>query len=105
MMMVSVYQCFMGHLCKIKHKIMKTQNQTISQAQLSKQALRTYGALAFIVYSFALAYCYFTDHFFEMGLVGAVMLGLGILILNVYLSIDVKSEKHETENSFMHATQ
>lgn len=88
-----------------KHKIMETQNQTISQVQLIKQALLVYGSLSAVVYSCALTYCYFTNHLFEMGIVGAVILGLGILVVNVYLSMGIKSKKHEMENSFQHATE
>jgi hypothetical protein len=71
--------------------------------KMDKQALLVYSSLAGVVYSCALAYCYFTNHFFEMGIVGAVMLGLGILIVNVYLSINAESKKHEIGNSYEHA--
>ena len=84
---------------------MNTNNHSEIVRKMNKQALLVYGLMSAVVYSCALAYCYFTNHFLETGIVGTVMLGLGILIVNFYLSIEVKSEKHETEHSFKHATE
>lgn len=68
--------------------------------RMNKQAILVYSSLAAVVYICALAYCYFTDHFFEMGIVGSVMLGLGFLIANIYSSFGLKSKKQEAENHY-----
>lgn len=68
--------------------------------KMDKQALRVYGSLAGVVYSTALAYCYLTNHLMEMGIVGGVMLGLGILILRTYSSIGKESKSHEIGNIY-----
>ena len=54
--------------------------------QMDKQGLRVFVPCAAMVYLLAMAYCYYTGHFFETGLVGAVMLGLGIFIANIFKS-------------------
>jgi hypothetical protein len=82
---------------------MKTQNQPGIVQNMDKQALRTFGVLAFVIYSLALAYCYFTNHFLAVGIMAAVMLGLGILVVNIYSSIDSESKKHQIKNSFKQA--
>lgn len=82
---------------------MKTQNQSEMTQNMNKQALLTYGVMAFIIYSLALAYCYYTNHLFEAGVLGAVMLGLGILIGSIYSSIVSESKVHQINNTFKQA--
>lgn len=76
---------------------METKNQIPSQAELSKQALRTFLSAASIVFIAVLAYCYFTKHFFEMTVVGSAVLGLAILATIVYRSLGVTTEKIQTK--------
>ena len=82
---------------------MKTQNQSEIVQNMDKRALRMFGGLSLIVYSIALAYCYKTDHLFEAGVVGTVMLGLAILIGSMSASAGARSKKQVTETSFKQA--
>lgn len=92
------------HLCfKQKLKTMQTNHSEVVR-KMNRQALLVYGSLAAVVYLCAFTYCYFTDHFFEMAIVSAVMLGLAILIINAYSSFGLKSKKHETGNYYQHTT-
>lgn len=63
---------------------METDHQKNLAKQMDKQGLRVYALLALVVYILALVYCYKTDHFFEVGLLGVVMLVLGSLIGWIY---------------------
>lgn len=82
---------------------MKTQNNTPSVHEMNKQALKVYAGLAAIVYGLALTYCFLTDHFMEMGIVGGVMIVLGTIITRVYISFAKKSNHRINENSFRQA--
>lgn len=66
---------------------METTNHSEVVRKMDKQALLVYSSISAGVYSCALAYCYFTNHLFEVGIVVAVMLGLGIFVLRTYKSI------------------
>lgn len=82
---------------------MKSNQLSENVQEMDKQALRVYGGMAVAVYLMAFTYCYFTSHFLEMGIVGVVMLGLGVLISNVYFNTSQKSNVKEGKNSFKNA--
>ena len=65
---------------------METADTTSTARQMDKQALKVFVGSAAGVYVAALAYCYLTGHLMEMGIVGGVMLGLGILLTNIITS-------------------
>ena len=54
--------------------------------KMDKQGMRAFAAVTALVYTMSLVYCYMTNHLFEAGLVGVVMIGLGILIGSMYKS-------------------
>ena len=60
----------------------KTSNNSVGK-EMDKQALKVYGVCAAVVYGLALAYCYYTGHLFEMGIVGAVMAVLIFFVINI----------------------
>lgn len=95
---VSEFSVMCIHLCQ--KTIMKNTNHSELVCTMDKQALRVYGTLSLIVYLSALGYCYFTNHFMEMGIIGAVMLGLAILIFSLYFSTDKQSKTntHDTDS-------
>jgi hypothetical protein len=66
---------------------MKTNDQKEMARKMDKQGTRVYVGFSAVVYLLAIAYCYFTNHIFETGLLGVVMLGLGILIVKMYKSM------------------
>ena len=66
---------------------MNTQNDTSNMHEMDRQALKAYAGFAAFVYGSALIYCYITNHLMEMGIVTGVILGLGILIGNIYKSL------------------
>ena len=82
---------------------METNNHIQTVRLMDKRALRVYGSLSAIVYSMALAYCYFTNRMFETALVGGVMLGLTIMIGRVYISLSRITREIERETPFRHA--
>ena len=82
---------------------MKTQNHSEVAAKMDKQALRVYGGLSLVVYAIALAYCYFTERLFEVGIMGTVMLFLGILIAYMYQSIGKETKSHEIQHPLKNA--
>ncbi len=45
--------------------------------RIARSAFKVYGFLALAVYCIALAYCYVTEHFFEMGMVAVVTVVIG----------------------------
>ncbi len=53
---------------------------------MDRQALRVYAFLAVIIYLLSMVYCFSTDHVFEAGLIGVVLLGLGGLVAWIYKS-------------------
>ena len=67
---------------------MENTNQLEIARKMDKQGMRIFSLLALFVYLSALTYCYFTTHFFEMGVVGGVMILLAILIFRMYYSTD-----------------
>ena len=66
---------------------METHDQHTAAASLDKQALRVYASLAILIYLSALGYCYSTNHLFEAGLVGVIMIGLFLFAGWIYKSI------------------
>lgn len=65
---------------------METNNHKELARKMDKQGMRVFIAGTTAVYGLALYYCYASNHIFEAGLIGAVMLGLGILIGWLYKS-------------------
>jgi hypothetical protein len=65
---------------------METNNQKELARQMDKQGMRVFIAGTAAVYGLSLVYCFLSGHLFEAGLVGAVMVGLGILISWLYKS-------------------
>lgn len=67
------------------------ENTHLSESnQMTRHGLRMFGLLAVVVFVFAIAYCYSTDHFMETGILGVVVLGLGILLSSMYYSAGKK---------------
>lgn len=54
---------------------------------MDTQALKVYIGCASVVYGLALTYCYLTDHIMEMGIVGGVMVGLTLFVINIYRTL------------------
>ena len=63
---------------------METKNE---YREIGKSALRAYALMAAGVYISALAYCYLTQHFFELKLVAGAVIGLAFLIIRTYKSM------------------
>lgn len=84
---------------------MSTQNHSELSRKMNRQALRLFGTLAFVTYSIALAYCYFTNRPFEVGVMGTIMLLLGVLIVYLYASAGEKGKEHKLESSFKDTAQ
>ncbi len=66
---------------------MDTTTNTSTARKMDLEALKVYVGGAAVVYTLALTYCYFTDHFMEMAIVGGVMGGLALLIGSIYRSL------------------
>ena len=62
---------------------MEKQNKPSIGREMDKQGLKVYMACAAVVYGLALYYCYSTQHFLEMGIVGAVMAVLIFFVINI----------------------
>ena len=67
---------------------MENTNQLEIARKMDKQGMRIFSLLSLFVYISALVYCYLTKHFFEMEIVGGVMVLLAILIFRMYYSTD-----------------
>ena len=65
---------------------METNNYKEMAHQMDKQGIRIFTVVTAVVYGMSVLYCYLTNHLFEAGLVGVVMIGLGILIGAMYKS-------------------
>ena len=70
---------------------METQNKI---HEIEKQALVTFVVLAGFGLAAAMYYCYATNRFMEMGLVGASVVLLGILVVNTYRSFSKGNQNH-----------
>lgn len=65
---------------------METNSRKELARKMDKQGMRVFIAGTAVVYSLALYYCYASNRILEAGLIGAVMLGLSVLIGWLYKS-------------------
>ena len=63
---------------------MESNDQKSLANLMDMQALRVYALLAVVIYLLSIIYCISTDHVFEAGLIGVVLLGLGSLVAWIY---------------------
>ena len=74
---------------------MKTQKNFSVSVSNSRSALKTYAMGAAVVYTCALAYCIYTQHYFETAIVGGVMAVLTTLIISSYGSLGKEGNNNE----------